>query len=96
MAGFPSVDLVMAWKRVDFPTLARPTYASTDTLATRYSGIRTGEAKLRTTEQTIRRVRTYYTALQAVARPSQEDLLPLDRLLGRHFLLPACEASRAH
>lgn len=26
LAGFPKVDLVMAWKKVDFPTFARPTY----------------------------------------------------------------------
>jgi hypothetical protein len=25
LAGLPSDDLVMAWKRVDLPTLARPT-----------------------------------------------------------------------
>ena len=71
---------MIAWKRVDFPTLARPTYIMKLILISNFAhgGSRSP---------------TYDTAFQVVARSSQEDLFLLFLLLGRHFLLTTGEES---
>ena len=76
LAGLPSEHLVMVWKNVDLPTLARPTCAK-EIHQHQCDGV-TREA---------RTCRTYDPALQVIARATQKDLLLLDFLLGRHSFL---------
>jgi len=74
-AGFPNEHLVMAWKRVDFPTLASPTCG--DEKEFHQPQIRLAP--------TIEEKRSHNSALEIISRPPEENLLLFNSLLWGHF-----------
>jgi len=74
-AGFPKEHLVMAWKSVDFPTLASPTYGDE-------KEIRQPQIRL---ALTIEERGSHNSALEIISRPSKENLLLFNSLLWGHF-----------
>lgn len=91
-AGFPREHLVIAWKSVDFPTLARPTC----------SGVKVSEKppyryfmhRQQSMHDTGVKEETHNSTLQIIPGPPEHNLLLLGSLLRRHlsdFRVRSCE-----
>lgn len=74
-AGFPNEHLVIAWKSVDFPTLASPTYGHEKEIY---------QPQIRLA-LTIEGKISHNSALEIVSRSPKENLLFFNSLLWGHF-----------
>lgn len=89
-AGFPREHLVIAWKSVDFPTLARPTCKGVK-VSENYPTIRDKTAMY---DRGKVGEETHNSTLQIIPGPPEHNLLLLGSLLRRHlsgFRVRSCE-----